>query len=417
MTMMETNRDQQPDQHADQHARRRAIIVGAGVAGPVTAMFLQRAGWDAQVFEARPAAAPDEGAFLNLAPNGVNVLRLLGIDIARAAEGITVNGMTFRNHAGKEIGAIDSRDEASRFGARSVVLKRANLHRALVDAAIAAGIPVTFDKRLTGIEQTANGVVARFADGSEAQGDILIGADGIHSATRRLILPQAPAPVYTGIVDCGAFVRPTPPLPPTPGMEMVFGRKAFFGYLVRPDGEVYWFCNVPWPKEPARGELAAIPAAEWHRRLKNLAVGAPDPIPAIVAATTGEIGKWPIYDIPSLPTWHQGRVVLLGDAAHATSPHVGQGASTALEDAAELARCLRDVAEPEAAFAAFERLRKERVERLVAQARRTGSQKAALTPIQAWFRDRFLGLGLRFGQRASDWVYSYRVNWEQPVAA
>lgn len=393
----------------------RAIIIGAGVAGPVTAMFLQRAGWEAAVFEARPGDEPAGGAWLNLAPNGVNVLKLLGIDIEQAAAGFPAAGITLRNSAGRTIGVIDSRADVVRFGARGVVLKRAILHRALTDAAMRANIPIRFDKRLTGIEQTADGVIATFADGTVERGEVLIGCDGIHSRTRQLILPAAPTPVYTGLVDCGAFVRPEIPIAPTPAMEMVFGRRAFFGYLARPDGEVYWFCNVAWEREPARGELAAISNDEWRRRLIDLVAGEPSPVPAIVAATTGEIGRWPTYDIPSLPTWHQGRVCLLGDAAHATSPHVGQGASTALEDAAELARCLRDLPDPTAAFAVFEAMRKSRVERLVAQARRTGSSKAISHPVQAWCRDRFLALALRYGQRASDWVYAYRVNWDQPV--
>ncbi len=403
--------------HGSRDARPRALIIGAGIAGPVAAMFLQRAGWEVNVFEARPGPAAEEGAFLNLAPNGVNVLGLLGIDVEAAADGFPLSGMTMRNAAGRVIGTVDGREELARFGARSVVVKRAELHRALTGAAEQAGVPITYGKRLTGIEQTTDGVTATFADGSVAHGDVLLGCDGIHSRTRRLILPHAPAPEYTGIVDCGAFVRPNPPLAPTPNMQMVFGRKAFFGYLVRPDGETYVFCNIAWPEKPTREELAAISGEEWRRRLRALAEGEPAPIPAIVAAIEGDVGKWPIYDIPSLPTWHQGRVCLLGDAAHATSPHVGQGASTALEDAAELARCLRDVPDPARAFVVFEELRKERVERLVSQARRIGMQKTTISPFQAWLRDRFIGLGLRFGARASDWVYSYRVNWEQPVAA
>lgn len=395
--------------------RPRALIIGAGVAGPVTAMFLQRAGWDVAVYEARDGHEREEGAFLNLAPNGVNVLKLLGIEIERAADGFPAAGITLRNGAGRVLGTVDSSDDAAKFGSRSVVVKRARLHYALTDAARRAGVPITFGKRLTSLEQDDQGVTAHFADGTTATGNVLIGCDGIHSRTRQLILPSAPKPVYTGIVDCGAFVRPEVTLAPTPTMEMVFGKKAFFGYLARPDGEVYWFCNVAWPREPARGELAAITSDDWHRRLTDLAAGEPAPVPVIVAATSGEIGKWPIYDIPSLPTWHQGRVCLLGDAAHATSPHVGQGASTALEDAAELARCLRDLPDPGAAFAAFEAMRRGRVERLVAQARRTGSGKAMTNPIQTWLRDRFLTLALRYGQRASDWVYSYRVNWDEPA--
>ncbi|MBA2518707.1 MAG: FAD-dependent monooxygenase [Chloroflexia bacterium] len=395
--------------------RPRTLIIGAGISGPVTAMFLQRAGWEVAVYEARDRVEMDEGAFLNLAPNGVNVLKLLGIDIEREADGFPASGLTFFNTSGKELGAIDSRDDEARFGARSVVLKRANLHRALHAAAAVAGVPFHFGKRLTGIEQRPDRVVATFADGTTAAGDVLIGCDGIHSRTRHLILPRAPKPVYTGIVDCGAFVTPAPPVPPTPAMRMVFGDNAFVGYLARPDGEVYWFCNVAWAKEPARGELDAISSADWKHRLSGLLAGEADPILRIVATTTGEIGKWPIYDIPSLPTWHQGRVCLIGDAAHATSPHVGQGASTALEDAAELARCLRDISTPTQAFVAFERIRKDRVEKLVARARRTGSQKAVTNPVQAWFRDRLLGLFLRFGKRSNDWIYAYRVPWNEPV--
>ena len=397
--------------------RRRALVIGGGIAGPVTAMFLQRAGWEVAVYEAREEHEGEEGAFLNLAPNGVNVLRLLGIDIELEADGVPATGLTFRNSAGRVIGAIDNRDEEARFGAHSVVLKRASLHRALAAAAIQAGAPIHFGKRLVDLQQDDNGVTARFADGSTATGDVLVGSDGIHSRVRGLILPDAPKPVYTGIIDCGAFARPAVPIPPTPTMEMVFGKRAFFGYLVRPDGEVYWFCNVAREQEPARGELDAISRAEWQQYLRRLSVGEPALIPAIVTASVGEIGKWAVYDIPSLPTWHRGRVCLLGDAAHATSPHVGQGASTALEDAAELARCLRDLPDPTTAFAVFERLRKGRVERLVAQARRTGSQKAVTSPVQAWFRDRVLGLALRFGKRANDWVYAYRVSWDEPVRA
>ncbi|MDQ3692574.1 MAG: FAD-dependent monooxygenase [Chloroflexota bacterium] len=397
--------------------RRRVLIIGAGISGPVAAMFLQRAGWEAVLYEARAGVETEEGAFLNLAPNGVNVLGLLGIDIERAADGVPATGITIFNASGKELGAIDSRDDEARFGARGVVLKRANLHRALLSAATAAGVPIQVGKRLSGIEQLADAVVATFADGTTAAGDVLIGCDGIHSRTRQLILPAAPKPVYTGIVDCGGFVRPTPPVPPTPAMQMVFGDNAFVGYLARPDGEVYWFCNLAWDQEPARGELDAISSAEWARRLGGLLADEPEPIPRIVAATTGEIGKWPVYDIPSLPTWHQGRVCLIGDAAHATSPHVGQGASTALEDAAELARCLRDIVNPSQAFAVFQGIRKARVEKLVARARRTGSQKAVTNPAQAWLRDRMLGMFLRFGRRSNDWIYAYRVSWQEPVTS
>ena len=114
-----------------------------------------------------------------------------------------------------------------------------------------------------------------------------------------------------------------------------------------------------------------------------------------------------------MPRWHSGRLCLIGDAAHATTPSAGQGASLALEDAMVLAQCVRDIDVPEHAFAAFERARRRRVEAIVKQSRRTGSAKAVSGPIGEWIRDRVLPLFLRLGTKAQERHYAYRVNWEQ----
>jgi 2-polyprenyl-6-methoxyphenol hydroxylase-like FAD-dependent oxidoreductase len=400
-----------------QTSPRHALIIGGGIAGPVAAMFLRRAGLHATIYEARGATTEDTGAFLNLSPNGVNVLKVLGVAEAVAERGFACDGLVFWNGRGQRIGALDSTLEEQRYGARSVLLKRAHLHAVLRDEAERRGIPIEYDKKLTDLTETAEGrVVARFADGTTAQGDLLIGCDGLHSRTRQVILPDAPAPVYTGIVDCGGFTDPSPALPPSGAMQMVFGRRAFFGYFAAPSGEVYWFNNTARPAEPARGKLAAIPAAEWRRQLRDLHAGDPAPVPAIVQSVTGEIGAWPIYDIPFLPAWYRGAVVLVGDAAHATSPHAGQGASMALEDAMVLAKCLRDLPDLATAFAAYQGLRKERVEKLTRQARRTGQQKAVANPIAGWLRDRLLPFFLKSSADSIGWVYAYRIAWETPVA-
>lgn len=199
-------------------------------------------------------------------------------------------------------------------------------------------------------------------------------------------------------------------------MQMVFGKRGFFGYSVTPTGEVYWFSNLPQAQEPDRKALQATSEEEWRERLLGLHRNDPAPILDILRATSGGFGKWPIYDLPSLPTWHEGHVCLLGDAAHATSPHVGQGASLALEDALVLAQCLRDVPSPERAFATFERLRKGRAEKLVVQARRTGGSKVVSNPVQGWFRDLTLPFFLRLGAKSTEWVYSYKVDWNRRVA-
>ncbi|HET7095039.1 MAG TPA: FAD-dependent monooxygenase, partial [Thermomicrobiales bacterium] len=319
---------------------------------------------------------------------------------------------------GKAIGVLDRTAEERRFGAAPIVLKRGLLHQALRDAAIRRGIPVAFGKRLTDIEaRTEGGVAVRFAGGASDAGDLLIGCDGIHSPTRRFVVPDGPKSIYTGIVGFSGFSRPSPPIPADGAMGMTFGKRAFFGSFAAPNGEVYWYDNVPWPREPAANEFAAAGDAELRQRLLSLHADDPAPIPAIVRATTSEIGTWAIYDIPSLAAWSRGPVCLVGDAAHATSPHGAQGASLALEDAVVVAKCLRDLPTIETAFAACEGLRKARVERQVRQARRTGAQNVAANPVGLWLRDRLLPLLLTRGERANDWLHAYRVDWQTPIAA
>jgi 2-polyprenyl-6-methoxyphenol hydroxylase-like FAD-dependent oxidoreductase len=186
--------------------------------------------------------------------------------------------------------------------------------------------------------------------------------------------------------------------------------------LVSTTGETYWFDNYAEPAEPDRVEIDRIPVDAWRRRLVGVHAGDHEPIGEILRTTDVPIGRIPIYDMPSLPAWHQGPVCLIGDAAHATSPHAGQGASLAMEDAIEVARCLRDVPSVEMAFTAFEALRKERVDRLVREARRSGNQKAMPNVFARWLRDLVLPFFLKKGLRDAEQVFAHRVVWEERVA-
>lgn len=395
---------------------RRAIVVGCGIAGPVTAMFLQRAGIDAEIYERSEAPRDEAGAFLNLAPNGVNALASLEIADDVAAIGNAIDGLSFHNAAGKQVGTLDSRNDEQSYGARQVILRRGVLNRTLREAAIERGVSIEFGKRLESIEDgPEDDIRARFADGTSASANVVIGCDGVHSRTRQLILPDSPAPAYTGIVDCGGITSALE-LPPTGAMRMTFGRRAFFSYLTTADGETYWFSNVARPEERGRAELAALPDGVWRETLLDLHAGDPDPIPRIIAAAE-EVGRWPIHDLPTIPAWHRGRVCLAGDAAHATSPHAGQGAATAIEDGMVLAKCLRDLDDPRDAFRAYERLRRSRVERLVRQARQTGKRKAPTGRIGLALRDALLPVFLRLGARSAAKDYAYRIDWDDPVPA
>jgi 2-polyprenyl-6-methoxyphenol hydroxylase-like FAD-dependent oxidoreductase len=316
--------------------------------------------------------------------------------------------IVFLDHRGKQLGENQQ---------TTTLIRRGLLTKGLREAAIRRGVTVELGKRLTGVEVTpGSAVIARFEDGSEAHGDVLVGCDGIHSRTRRAILPQAPDPMYTGVIDSGAITRRLA-LPPSNGaMRMTFGLNGFFGYQVASSGEVYWFENFAQPEEPDRAALEALPDAAWQQTLLELHREDHAPIAEVIRATDEPIGRWPIYDLPSLPTWHRGPVGLIGDAAHATSPHVGQGASLAMEDALVLAKCLRDIPDAAAAFARFERLRKARVEAIVRAARRTGNQKAPANGFARWVRGLVLPFFLRMGVKQAGRIYSYRVDWNEKAA-
>jgi 2-polyprenyl-6-methoxyphenol hydroxylase-like FAD-dependent oxidoreductase len=387
---------------------KKALIVGGGIAGPVLAMFLERAGIEPVVYEGRPELNDEAGAFLNLAPNGLAVLEALGVREEIEAAGTPTTAIAFYNHRGKKLGENPE---------RTILLKRGVLNRGLREAAVRRGVPVEFGKRLTGVEVTPlRTAVARFEDGTEAEGDFLVGCDGVNSRTRRSVFPDAPKPRYTGVLDCGAFTR-APGVPPSDGvMRMTFGLKGFFGYQAVPSGEVYWFENFHQAAEPDRDELRAIPGAEYKRKLLDMHKDDHTPIAEIIRSTEGLIDRWPLYEMPPVPKWHEGSVCLVGDAAHATTPHVGQGASMAMEDAIVLAKCLRDVPDTEEAFAAYERIRKERVEKVVEMARRMGNQKSPSGAFGRMVRDLVFPFFLKMGVKATEPVYACRVDWDERVA-
>jgi len=395
----------------------RALIIGSGVAGPAVALFLQRAGWEVEIFEA--AESPDSytGLFLNVATNGLSVLDQLGLRERLVAEGHPAPEMVMWSSTGKELGTVPN-GPAGKPDRGSVVVRRSILHRVLRDAAQEAGIPIRFGARLERIEETDASVRAIFADGRIATGDLLIGADGVGSPTRRHIDPDAPAPAYSGLVGLGGFAL-VPGLAPTPGAQhMVFGRRSFFGYLVRDDGEVYWFANITHPSAD-RAALRATHAEEWLATLRELHADDPYPVPQILAHATGEIGGYPIDDLAHVPHWSRGRVVAVGDAVHAISPSAGQGASLALEDAITLARCLRDLPDHAAAFAEYQRLRQPRAEAVVAYAQAINKQKRVTkSRLGIAIRDAMLPMFLKKARddTRNDWLYNHEIAWDAPVS-
>jgi FAD-dependent urate hydroxylase len=394
----------------------RALIIGGGIAGPATAMALQKAGIDVTVYEAHPTGADGVGAFLTLGSNGVDALRVLDADEPALAAGFPTPRITLRSGTGKRLGET-STGQTLPDGTTSQTIKRADLYQVLREQALARGVPIEHGKRLIGAEDTGDGVRAAFADGSEAVGDLLIGCDGVHSTVRRIIDPGAPAPTYAGLLTTGGYARGVEVDGEPGGYEMIFGKRAFFGCAIAPEGEVWWFANVPRRPEPASGELAAIGGDDWRRELLELFAEDAGPAVPLIHATPDIMAMSPIHSIPHLPTWHSGRMIAVGDAAHAPSPTSGQGASLSIEDAVVLAQCLRDLPTPQAAFARFEAERRPRVERIIRWAARINNSKAA-GPVGRALRDAMLPtiLKLTAGGKAHRQIYGHHIDWDARAA-
>jgi 2-polyprenyl-6-methoxyphenol hydroxylase-like FAD-dependent oxidoreductase len=213
-----------------------------------------------------------------------------------------------------------------------------------------------------------------------------------------------------------AVVPEVPPFPET--FTFIFGKHAFFGWVSSPEGETYWFANIPYVREPDRQTLQTILPQEWKRQLTELFAHDATPATTLIRATHDQDGFIPTisHALYSVPVWHQGAMVLVGDAAHATTPSSGQGASLALEDSIILAKSLRDVSPLSQALTAYEALRRPRVEKVVSLAKRTNQGKVA-GPLLRSFQDLLFPIALKYfvHSDSENWLYQYRINWDEPV--
>lgn len=392
---------------------KTAIIIGCGISGPAMAIFLKRIGIEATVFEAQAANRDNAGAFLGISPNGLNVIKEF-LPLEKIVTEFTPGKMTFYNAKNKCIGELDNSIQTEKYGAESVQLKRGLSNKAIRNAAIEQGITIEYNKKLKTISQQGTKITACFEDGTEATADFLIGADGVHSTVRKTIFPDAPKISYTGLLSTGGFTKIEKAKELYGSIRMTFGEKSFFAYAVSNTGTVWWFNNISQDSEPTRNELTEIEQSALKRTLLELHKNDPAPICEIIQSAN-QIEIYPVYDIPFLQTWHKNRVCLIGDAAHATAPHIGQGASLALEDTIMLAKCIRDLPDTETAFQKFETLRKARVQKIIKQARKVGDTKTVPNKFQQFFRDLLLSYFVKLEAKKMDWVYAYKTNWGEKI--
>lgn len=390
---------------------RTALVIGGGIAGPVAATALVKAGIDARVYEAYPSPSDGIGSALALAPNGLAALDI--IDAGDPVRAIALPVSRMRMSIDDKILPLPGLPDAPPLQ----VVDRGELHRTLHEHAIAAGVPFEYGKRLVDVEEGAAGVTARFADGSTATADVLIGADGIRSTVRRLIDPAAKGPDYTGMLGFGARTECDVDIEPGT-MTFAYGKRAYYLYWRHHDGRIEWGVNLPHKQYLSLTEARAIPAGHWLRIIRET-YGADMPGGELARRTTAEqlqiVGA--LHIMPPVRHWYRGRMALVGDSVHAPSNSSGQGASLAVESAVQVARCLRDLPEPALAFATYEGLRRERVEGVAKRAARINHSKtpgplarAMMTLLMPLMTKTVMNPEKTLGHEQR-----YRIDWDAPV--
>ena len=297
----------------------RAVVTGGGVAGSASAIALARIGADVTVYEAYEDPAGPVGSYVSLAVNGLRALDALGCLPQVQAAGFPVARQRMWSGSGKLLGDV-ARGRRPEDELLSVTVLRADLVTALRAAALEAGARIVTGQRLDGPPDP------RIADA-----DLIVGADGIWSATRRALDPAAPEPAYAGLYSVSGTSGSVPAGLPRDGFNWIFAKRGVFIFLPAPDGTVWWTAQVsaPWPPaDPATvgvAELAALFATEGQ---------ATAVLREATAVRTANLG----HVLKPVTRRHDRRIVLIGDAAHPVG--AGQGASIALEDAVILARHL-----------------------------------------------------------------------------
>jgi 2-polyprenyl-6-methoxyphenol hydroxylase-like FAD-dependent oxidoreductase len=336
---------------------RSAVVVGGGIGGLTAAVALRRVGWRVTVLE-RAATFGEIGAGITLLSNGLRCLEAIGLGDAVRGSGLPMLALGMRTPAGRWLSRLDgdSADLEAQIGTTSIVIHRAELHRILRDAlpaeALLAGV------KTTGIRGGEDGGPAevRFRHQDHdvlLDADLVVGADGVHSWVRTQRWPDAPAPVYSGSTTWRAIT--TPSSAPVTEMSLSWGPGTEFGVMPILDGRTYWYAAANASEAQRNSdELQELSRrfGTWH-----------EPIPTVLAHTQPQaVLRHDIYRLPKLDSYARGSVVLLGDAAHAMTPNLGQGGGQALEDAIVLAAAVSRTRDLSAALAHYDHQRRPRTQ-------------------------------------------------------
>jgi 2-polyprenyl-6-methoxyphenol hydroxylase-like FAD-dependent oxidoreductase len=341
--------------------RGKVLIIGGGIGGLTLGVALSRAGIECEIFE-RDQELRTVGSGLLLQSAPMRAFQALGLDQEVLLAGRELEAATVRSADGRTLQHTDWTFLRAEFGQPTVAMHRAALHEVLLAAL--GGIPLHFGKRLVQYRSEGDGgVVAQFDDGSLERGAVLVGADGLRSAVRRQLLNDGPPryagySTYRGTLPAGreATIK---------GALQWLGRGRRFGLVPIGRGEAYWFAGLSAPEGESPGDPKHF-LAEMFRDFAS-------PVPETISATPEDrILRTDIHDREPVARWSGELVTLLGDAAHPTTPNLGQGAGLAIEDAVVLARHLAGESNVALALKRYESDRTTHTSRVVKASRKVG---------------------------------------------
>lgn len=355
------------------------IIIGAGIGGLTTAIALKRRGVTVRVFEAAPELS-EVGAGIWVPPNAMQVLTTLGIATEIRDAGYAVEQARIEDSQRGPLQTVATRTAA---GGPTIAIVRTRLQQIL--ASHVAGSVVT-GHRCTAVRISGTRACATFGNGDSIDADVVIGADGLRSAVRQSIFPQIKLR-YSGQTSWRCvtpFVLPSR----LDGVSLeVWAPGRRFGLSGIGNGLVYWYATADAPA----GETEAVESR--RERLTGLAQDFPEPVPQLIASIDPQrVLRTDIWDFEPMQPWHKGPVALIGDAAHGTTPNLGQGGAQAIEDAGAIAHHLTSAANVEQALTAFEAARMKKAHMIANRAFNIGRMAHMKSPVGRLLRNTVLRL-------------------------
>jgi len=353
----------------------KAIIIGGGIGGLAAAIALERVGIEAHVFE-RAAELREVGAGISLWANAIHALDAIGLGDSIRARSLSGARAEIRTWRGRVLSAVTYEQLIQRFGEAVVMIHRADLLAVLAQEIHPARLRLNHE--CAGFVQDADGVTVQFANGETARGDILIAADGLRGVVRAQLFGAGP-PRYSGYTGWRAVLRPKRP---ATAVSESWGSGQRFGIAPMADGRVYWYATQNAP------EGQRDPEAQTKQNVLRLFRGWHEPVESLIEGCADDaILRNDIYDRDPLARWSEGRVTLLGDAAHPTPPNLGQGGCMAIEDGVVLAVCLRKSSSIGEGLREYEERRIPRTREIVLASRRIGDFSQWANPFLRALRD------------------------------